>query len=78
MQQSIRKTLQMAFPGGLARARQHAWSWPAGRAIAEGHRGFLRIRLSYVFGTTDNAPICPADYDAVAEMIFLSRGVLDG
>src|SRR5579862_3035689 len=37
-----------AFPGGLARARQHAWSWQPGRTVPEGHRGFVRFRTSYV------------------------------
>lgn len=65
-----------AFPGGLTRARQHAWSWPAGRDIPESHSGFLRIRLSYALGAKDSEPILPADYDPVAEMMFLSRATL--
>lgn len=65
-----------AFPGGLARAGQHSWVWQPGRAIAEGHRGFIRILLSYVSGTEENAPILPKDYDPLAEMYFLSRLVL--
>jgi Domain of unknown function (DUF4261) len=65
-----------AFPGGLALARQHAWSWQPGRTIPEGHRGFIRIRTSYVFGGTDDAPVFPEDYDPLAEMNFLSRAVL--
>src|SRR5262245_19297910 len=28
----------LAFPGGLARAQQHAWSWEPGRTVPEGHR----------------------------------------
>jgi len=66
----------LAFPGGLARAGQHAWAWPAGRSIPQGHRGFLRVRLGYAFGAKDDAPIFPADYDPVPEMMFLSRAVL--
>lgn len=65
-----------AFPGGLARARQHSWSWPAGRGISENYSGFLRIRLSYAFGAKDGDPILPAEYDPLAEMIFLSRVAL--
>lgn len=64
-----------AFPGCLSRAGQHAWSWGPGRTIAEGHRGFIRIRTSYVFGTKDNAPIFPEGYDPLAEMMFVSRAV---
>jgi hypothetical protein len=65
-----------AFPGGLARARQHAWSRQPGRTIAEGHRGFIRLRTSYVFGANKDALVMPADYDPVAEMMFLSRAVM--
>jgi hypothetical protein len=65
-----------AYPGGLARAQRHAWSWPAGRVVPERHRGFLRIRLSYGFGARDDTPIFPADYDPLEEMLFLSRVVL--
>jgi len=66
----------LAYPCGLARTQQHARSWPAGRAIPEGHRGFLRIRLSYGFGASDHAPIFPAVNDPLEEMMFLSRAVL--
>jgi len=66
----------LAFPGSLARARQHAWAWEPGRSVPEGHRGFVRVRASYVFGAKNDAPVCPKDYDPVAEMMFLSRAVL--
>jgi hypothetical protein len=62
-----------AFPGSLARARQHAWAWLPAQTISEGHRGFIRLRISYVFGANKDAPVIPADYDPVAEMTFLSR-----
>src|SRR5262249_50828707 len=54
----------------------HAWSWQAGRTTPEAHRGFIRIRMSYVFGGKDEAPIFPEHYDPLAEMMFLSRAVL--
>jgi Domain of unknown function (DUF4261) len=65
-----------AFPGGLARAGEHSWVWEPGKTIAKGHRGFIRIRMSYGFGARDDDPILPADYDPLAEMMFLSRAVL--
>jgi hypothetical protein len=65
-----------AFPGSLARAQQHAWAWQPGQTIPDGHRGFIRIRISYVFGANKDALVMPADYDPVAEMIFLSRAVI--
>ena len=61
-----------AFPGSLARARQHAWAWQPAQTISEGHRGFIRIRTSYVFGAKKDAAVMPADYDPVAEMMYLS------
>jgi hypothetical protein len=65
-----------AFPGGLARARQHAWAWEAGQTVPEGHCGFIRIRMSYAFGAGDDSPVLPEDYDPVPEMNFLSRAAL--
>jgi hypothetical protein len=38
-----------AFPGSLARARQHAWAWQPGQTISEGHRGFIRLQISYLW-----------------------------
>lgn len=65
------------FPGGLKRARQHNWSWKPASTIAMGHRGFIRIRMSYVFGATDkDAPLWPQDCDPVAEMMFITRMAL--
>lgn len=60
-----------AFPGSLARARQHPWAWQPAQTIAEGHRGFIRLRISYVFGARRDTPVMPADCDPVAEMKFL-------
>lgn len=64
------------FPNGLQRARQHAWSWAAGRSIADAHSGFIRIRLRYAVGAAEGAPLLPANYDPVDELNFLSRLVL--
>lgn len=65
-----------AFPGGLERAIQHAWGWEAGRDVAPRHRGFIRIRSSYVGGAAQDAPCLPKDYDAIDEMGFISRLVI--
>jgi hypothetical protein len=66
----------LAFPGGLARARQHAWAWQPAQRISEGHHGFIRLRTSYVFGAEKDAPVMPADYDPVAEIMFLSQAAI--
>jgi hypothetical protein len=65
-----------AFPGSLMRARQHAWAWEQGRKAPDLHRGFIRLRTSYVFGTPDDAPVLPKDCDPVAELNFLNRATL--
>jgi hypothetical protein len=52
----------LTFPGGLGRAAQHSWAWEPGKTVAQGHRGFVRIRMSYGFGAKDDDPILPADY----------------
>jgi hypothetical protein len=66
----------LAFPSGLARAGQHSWSLEQGRTVAEGHRGYIRARISYVFGARDDFPVMPKDYQPIPEMMFLSRMVL--
>lgn len=65
----------LTYPLGLQRAQQHSWSWEGGRTIAERHQGFIRLRLSYVSGSENDAPVLPEDYDPIEEMLFLSRMV---
>jgi len=67
-----------AFPGGLSRACQNAWAWRGAKAAADAHRGFIRFRMSYVFGVPKDAPLLPKDYDPRAELNFLSELVLAG
>lgn len=64
------------YPGSLGRALQHASGWEAGRNVAPLHRGFIRIRSSYVGGAAADAPCLPEDYDALDEMGFISRLVI--
>lgn len=62
-----------AYPQGLARAMQQAWSWPSARAEVPGHSAFLRVRSSYVLGSDPNAKVLPPDYDALGELTFVTR-----
>jgi hypothetical protein len=62
-----------AYPGGLERARQNCWTWPKGKALAGTHKGFIRLRTSYVLGATEETPVLPENYDPLAELRFLSR-----
>lgn len=64
------------FPASLERALQHGRAGKRAHSAAERHRGFIRIRMSYVFGCAENAPIMPKGCDPLAEMVFLSRIVL--
>jgi len=59
------------FPSGLARATQHAWNSPQCKALAASHRGYIRLRMSYVFGSSSELQLLPADYEASAELSFL-------
>lgn len=65
-----------AFPGSLARAQEHAWAWPPAQTISKGHEGFIRLRMSYIFGARKDLPVMPAEYDPIAEMMFLSQVAL--
>ena len=65
-----------AFPGGLQRAAQQSWNWPNGGNAAANHRGFIRLRLSYVFGADKSDLVFPKDCNPIAELDFLSRAVL--
>ncbi len=65
-----------AFPGGMARAAQQSWAWDDGRSMPEEHGAFLRIRISYVLGGNEDAPVIPEDYDAIAELLFCTAVAL--
>jgi hypothetical protein len=63
----------LAFPGGLERAVQHAWSWEHAKLVVPQHTGFLRLRLSYCLGADEAAPVQPPDVDPAHELSFLAR-----
>jgi Suppressor of fused protein (SUFU) len=57
----------MNFPYGLARANAE------GAAARADHVAFVRLNLSYVFGASDDAEVCPADRDVAAELRALAH-----
>ena len=63
------------FPGGLQRATQHCWMCEAGPTIADGHRGFVRVRIGYGFGASGDHLLIPPGYDPLEELTFLNRVV---
>lgn len=64
------------FPDGLVRSKQHAWVWEEGRAVADSHQGFIRARMSYIFGGDAERKCLPDNYDPIAELQFLSKLML--
>jgi hypothetical protein len=66
----------MTYPGSLLRATQQSWGWKEGRTAPDEHAAFLRLRISYVLGAGDDAPLFPKDWDSVAELQFLTKLVM--
>jgi hypothetical protein len=61
------------FPRALLRAGQQSWHWRGAAADAGRHRAFVRARSSYVFGARGNAPVLPADYAPLPELLFVTE-----
>ncbi|MCA8916665.1 MAG: DUF4261 domain-containing protein [Planctomycetes bacterium] len=59
-----------AYPGNLERAAEHNLTWENADDAIKKHKAFVRIRLSYVFGAADDAPVMPADTDPIDELNF--------
>lgn len=62
----------LAFPGGLSRAVQQAWSWREAKKEVPRHTSFIRLRLSYVLNAGGDAKVMPDDCDPRAELNFLT------
>jgi hypothetical protein len=60
------------FPSNLERATAQAWTWDKAAEVAPTHQGFVRLRISYVFGGQEDAPMLPKNYIPQAELWFLS------
>ena len=59
-----------AYPGNLERAAEHNLTWEEAGDTTGKHKAFVRIRLSYVFGAADDAPVMPGDCDPIDELNF--------
>jgi hypothetical protein len=64
------------FPGNFERARQHSYLWTQGREVAAQHQAFIRIRMSYVLGAANDAPVMPKDCKPLDELNFIIRVVM--
>lgn len=63
-----------AYPGNLGRAVEQAWTWPGGaaQAIAK-HGAFVRLRVSYAFGSKDEDKLIPESWDPLSELRIITR-----
>ncbi len=62
-----------AQSGGLKRASEQCWTWPAGKGVPEAMAGFARARITYSLGgSAEGAKLLPDDYDPIAELQFLN------
>lgn len=62
-----------AYPHGLKRATQQAWSWPEAKEMVPRHQGFIRLRISYAMGAGPDAKCLPQDYKPLPELEFLTE-----
>lgn len=60
-----------AFPGNLERAAEQNLTWEHAGKDVKKHTAFVRVRLSYIFGAGGDAPVMPADCDALDELNFV-------
>jgi hypothetical protein len=63
----------LTFPGSLARAIEQPWTCAPAGPLASQHRAFARVRLSYVFGAGENAPVLPEGANARDELEAVVR-----
>lgn len=60
------------YPNGLARSLQQSWIWPEAKENVEKHKSFVRIRSSYVFGSSEDKKCIPENYNAEKELQFIT------
>ena len=65
-----------AFPQNLDRALQQSWTWEDAQDVVSKHSSFVRIRSSYAFGQSDDAPVMPQEYESIPELGFLTSVVV--
>ena len=64
-----------AAPGALERAVQFCLRCPGLREQVPSHRGFIRLRTSYVLGAGKDAPYLPAKYSYEKEFMMMGEVV---
>lgn len=62
-----------AAPGALARAKVQSWAWEDGKAAAERHRAFVRLRTVVKLSLEDGKSELPKGHDPVHELTTLTE-----
>jgi hypothetical protein len=57
----------------LKRTLEQSWQLQDNEKTIEGYDGFIRLKISYVFGASPNATVLPKNYDALAELNYLNN-----
>lgn len=63
----------LVFPGGLARAGNHAIAFPDAAKAIDRHASFIRIRTTYVLGQGQDAKAIPDAWDGLFETLFVVK-----
>jgi hypothetical protein len=61
----------LVYPGNLERAAQQSVSLDDAPALVGKHKGFVRLRTTYVIGAGEDAKIVPQDHDPLEEAMLL-------
>jgi hypothetical protein len=62
-----------AAPGALARAKVQSWAWEDGKAAAERHRAFVRLRTVVKLSVEEGKGELPEGHDPVHELTTLTE-----
>ncbi len=62
-----------SYPGCLERAQEQAWHLDNVDRWVDDHKAFVRIRLSYVFGSDEDAKVQPDDCSPINELYFVTK-----
>jgi hypothetical protein len=62
-----------AAPGALARAKVQSWGWAEGKAAAERHQGFVRLRTVVKLSSAEGKGDLPKGHDPIHELTTLTE-----
>lgn len=62
-----------AYPYGLKRSIEQSWQLNDDEKNLDEYTGFIRIKLSYLFGADEKSLVIPKNYNALNELVFLNE-----